>query len=112
MQALTAEQIKEYETKYGRIAHLKGGGKDRDGNPGWEIVMRKPTRQEYSAFRKLGHNDRTKADAQEDLVAATCVYPEKSQIQALFDEWPGIPEGATRAIMALSGMAVDEDSKL
>ena len=102
---LTPEDLKLLEETHGRIAHLKGG----DG--AWEIVLRKPNRKEYGAFRKMGHNDARKDTAQEDLVRCIVVYPSKQEADALIEDWPGIPEAATKAIMKIAGMAVDEDVK-
>lgn len=102
---LTPEQLKEFEDKHGRIAHLHGC------DCAWELVLRKPTRVEYSAFRKMGHNDARKADAQETLVRCIAVYPDKMAVDSLLEDWPGIPEAATKAIIKLTGMAVDEDLK-
>lgn len=116
---ITKEKLEELEKQHGRIAHLKGppvpgskANENGDREPCWEIVLKKPTRQQYAYFRKLGHNEQRKSEAQEELVSNTMVYPStKSEVEALLDEWPGIPEAATKAIMSLTGMAVDEDLK-
>lgn len=103
--AVTEEQLKELETKYGRVAHVKGA------NGAWEIVLRKPKRLEYKSFRANAHNPVAKADAQEALVRQLIVVPEKGEIDALLDDWCGIPEACTKAIEQLSGVATDELAK-
>ncbi len=102
--SLTQEQIQEYEAKHTRIAHLRGG----DG--AWEIVLRKPTRAEYKHFRSMSHGA-SAADAQEFLVRKCCVYPADGGIDALLEEWPGIPEASGKAIMSIAGMAASDDVK-
>lgn len=104
---VTEEQLKDLEAKHVRIAHLKGVGTPAP----WELVIRKPTRQEYRAFRAKSHNPNTLPDAQEDLVRCCAVYPPRGlELDALLEDWPGIPEAASRAITRLTGMAVADDN--
>ena len=102
---LTEDQVKELETKYGRVAHVVGaGGK-------WEVVFRKPARAEYKRFRSMSHNPSTVADAQETLCRACVVHPSKEAFDALLEDWPGICEAAGKALSELAGIAVDESVK-
>ncbi len=104
---ISEDQVKELETKHGRVAHLKGYGSP----PPWELVLRKPSRQEYRAFRAKSHNPQTLPDAQEDLVRCCSVLPPRGpDLDALLEEWPGIPEAAGKAITRLTGMAVSDDN--
>lgn len=104
---LTEKQMAELEAKHGRIARLK----DPQGK--WEVVLRKPTRPEYKAFRARSHNPAQIADAQEQLVRQIVVHPTPEAFGNLLDDYPGIAESpaASKALQALTGMAAEEDSK-
>lgn len=108
--ALTKEMLEEFETKYKRIAHLRGK-EDNKGNVPWEVVIRKPTRAEYKQYRSQSHNPAQVPDAQEILARKTCVYPEREAFDALLEDWPGIPEAAGNAFKELLGLSVQEDLK-
>ena len=101
---LTSEQVQEFEAKHGRIAHVRG----KDG--AWECVFRKPKRAEYKRFRALAVSD-SKAEAQEWLALATCVYPDATALEALLDNYPGIPEAAAGKLTELAGIATEETGK-
>jgi len=102
---LSKEQLDQIEEKYKRVAHLKGKGEP----PPWEMVLRKPTRAEYKMFRSQTHNPAQVADAQEMLVRKLCVFP--VDVDALIEEWPGIPEACGKAIQHLTGLETEETGK-
>ena len=103
---LTDVQIQELEAKHGRIGVVRS----RDGKS-WEIVLRKPSRMEYRQFRSNVNNPQRHDMAQETLVKQTCVSPDGAGLEALLDEWPGIPEACSRILIELAGMAGDEQGK-
>lgn len=107
---VTKETLDELETKHKRIAHLKGK-EDEEGKTPWEIVIRRPTRAEYKQYRSQSHNQASVADAQEILVRKIAVYPVGTDLDALLDEWPAIPEACGKALASLTGLAVGEDTK-
>lgn len=108
---LTKDQIDALEATHKRISHLKGKPLPGESKPAWEIVLRKPTRQEYKHFRSMSHNPAQVAEAQEILARKCCVYPEKDAFDALLDDWPGIPEAAGGAFKDLLGLEASEDVK-
>lgn len=104
---LTDEQIKDLETKYSRIGIVQSP----DQGKSWTVVLRKPTRPEYRRFRAESNDPRRAPDAQETLVTSTCVFPDRGGLQALLDEWPGIPEACAKVLIELAGMAGVEQGK-
>lgn len=105
--AVTQTLLDDLEAKHKRVAHLKGPG---DPVP-WEVVIRKPTRPEYKQFRAMSHNPSQVSEAQEVLIRKICVYPERDALDALLDDWPGIPESCGKAIASLAGISAQEDVK-
>jgi len=104
---LTKEQIEEFESKYKRVARISGKGEPVP----WEVVLRKPTRIEYKEWRSRSHNPSQVADAQEVLVRKICVHPTGDALDALLEDWPGIPEAASKALHDLVGLGAAEDTK-
>jgi len=115
---IAQEKLDELEAKYKRIAYLKGKeesyNKD-DGSTGtrvsWECVFRRPSRAEYKQFRSMSHNPSQVADAQEILARKCVLIPEPKDFDALLEDWPGIPEAATKAFTELTGISAQEDLK-
>lgn len=110
--ALSKQQIDELEAKHGRIAHVKGAPLpgDEKGEPAWEIVLRKPRRAEYKVYR--ANVTKEIPEATEYFILATCVYPATTDaLEALLDEWPGIPEASANACHKLAGIEVDKAVK-
>lgn len=105
--AITKEEVAKFEEQHKRVAHLKGSG---DPAP-WEIVIRKPTRIEYKQFRSMSHNPAQVAEAQEILVRKISVFPTGEALDALLEDWPGIPEACGKAVSHLSGISAQEDVK-
>jgi len=102
---ITQEELDKLEATHGRIAHLRGKGGT------WEIVLRKPNRAEYKQFRSRSNNPELAPDAQEQLARQCVVYPSRDAFDALLEEWPAIPEAASKAFSNLMGLAVEADSK-
>jgi hypothetical protein len=103
---ITEERIKELEAAHGTIAHVRGA------NGQWEVVLRKPKRAEYKVFRSMSTRPETKADAQENLVRRLMVEPaDPKAIDALLEDWVGIPEACTKALYDLTGMTAEELGK-
>lgn len=109
----TAEQIAEWDAKYKRTAivrskHLNAAG---DG-PEWCVVLRRPQRPEYKLLRSQTHNPAQVADAQEVCFRKVCVWPEGHEaVDALLDDFPGIPESCGQAMLELVGAAGSADAK-
>ena len=104
---LEKQQIDELEAKHLRIEVVRGEGE----KPPWEIVLRKPTRAEYKQFRAHMHDPARIANAQEVLVLKCVVYPDPERLDALLEEWPGIPEAAGDALRRLTGLGAADDTK-
>lgn len=105
MELLTKEQLEELELKYKRIAHVIGFNKE------WEVVFRKPSRAEYKLFRANATNESKKAEATEMLCRATVIVPSKEKFDELLEDFPGICEASSTALLHLCGLAVDESLK-
>ncbi len=99
---ITIEQVEELQKTHGRVVHVKGEG--------WEAVFRKPKRVEYKRFRAMLFSD-AKADAAEWLALATVVVPERAALDALLEDYPGIPEAASKALTQIAGITIDESAK-
>ena len=102
---LTQQQIDELEEKWKRIAHLKAKGGE------WEVVFRKPTRGEYRRFKAQINDPNQQSDAAEQLARVLVVYPSREAFDALLEDWPAIPEAASKAFLTLAGMSVEAEGK-
>ena len=103
----TAEQIEALEAQHGRIGIMA-----HSDDKSWVVVLRKPNGGEYKRFRAQSVDTAQRAMAQERLFTSTCVYPTTpADVQALLDEWPGIPEACGSLLMSLAGMAGNERGK-
>jgi hypothetical protein len=109
--AITQEQLDIWEAQHGRIALVRGALDPKTQEPEWEVVFRKPTRAEFTMFKKNGLNAATSFQAQEILATQIVVSHEKAAFSKLLDEFPGIPEGCDPAIKRLTGLARDETAK-
>ena len=118
MTQISQDQLDALEAAHRRIAHVLG--KD----DAWEIVLRRPRRDEYKAFRSRVHNASQIADAQELLcrqvvvaVGALIALDKASTLAVqnafgdLLEEYPGIPEACGKTLEALVGAAGDEAVK-
>jgi hypothetical protein len=103
-----AEKLTELEAAHGRIGVVTSS----DGRS-WCVVLRKPKRAEYKMFRANASHDMKRTEAQETFFKQTCVWPATPvEVEALLDEWPGIPEACSGTIMSLAGMSGAEQGKL
>jgi hypothetical protein len=120
--SITQEQLESLEGLHKRVAYVIG--KDK----AWEIVLRKPNRTEYKAFRSRTHKPDQVADAQEILCRQIVVGVDTSTgaliatdpastklvrdtFDALLEEWPGIPESCADTLQDLVGMSGTEQGK-
>lgn len=105
---LTEDQLKDLESKFPGCARVVGPGE------AFEIIVRKPTRQEYRMWRTKVANPQTLPDASEELIRQCAVHPDRAGVEALFNEFPAIAEsdGAQAAIKRLTGMSSQEAAKL
>lgn len=97
----------ELEAKHRRIGVISHA----DGSS-WVVVLRKPARAEYKMFRASANNPAKAPEAGETLVKQTCVYPDAATLDALLEDWPGIPEACTKTIVELAGMSGVEQGKV
>ncbi len=105
----TREEIAEFESKHRRIAVLRSTQTCSDGTPEWCVVLRRPSRPEYKRLRSASHDEGQKADAQEMTFRQICVWP--SDVEALLEDWPGIPEACGQAMLDLVGAQGTRDAK-
>ncbi len=106
---LSDEELGVLEQTHGRIGVVTSP----DGRS-WGVVMRKPKRAEYKMFRANATSDKVqiKNEAQETFFKQTCVWPNAQSLDALLEEWPGIPEACSGVLMSLAGMSGAEQGKL
>lgn len=78
----------------------------------WCVVLRKPNSGEYKRFRSWSNQPMRMAEAQEQMVKDTCVFPTGGDLEALLEDWPGVPEACGRMILELAGMAGVERGKV
>jgi hypothetical protein len=104
---ISQEKLDALETQYKRIGVVT----HPDGKS-WAVVLRKPTRSEYKLFKANANNANTQSEAQEKLFKGTCVLPEgQPAIDALLEDWPGIPEACSKTFQMLAGMSGVEEGK-
>lgn len=104
---ISQEKLDALETQYKRIGVVT----HPDGKS-WAVVLRKPTRSEYKLFKANANNANTQSEAQEKLFKCTCVVPEgQPAIDALLEDWPGIPEACAKTFQMLLGMTGVEEGK-
>jgi hypothetical protein len=98
------EALEAMHKRIGVVTHPDGKS--------WAVVLRKPARSEYKLFKANANNPSTQAEAQEKLFKATCLIPEgQPAIEALLEDWPGIPEACSKTFAMLAGMAGIEEGK-
>ena len=102
---LSSEDITKLETDYKRIAVVTAA----EGE--WQVVYQKPSRAQYKRFRSQINNVDLAPDATELLARQLVVYPSREAFDALLEEWPGIAEASSKALLHLSGMASAPDVK-
>lgn len=101
------EKLAELEASHPDVAVIS------DPKGRFDIALRPPTRPEFVAWKQAVNNPARSHVATENLVRATCVYPSKSDLDALLDRYPAIcdSEGAQAAIKYLTGMGAQESAK-
>jgi hypothetical protein len=105
MPMLTKEEIAALETEHKRIAVVRFSDAD------FCVVYKKPLRAQYKQFRSRVNNETLAPDALEQLARQLVVHPSPEAFDALLEEWPAIPEGSSKALLRLMGMAADIDVK-
>lgn len=103
----TDEDLANLEATHKRI-----GVVTHHDSKSWCVVLRKPTRAEYKRFRSWINQPQKSDIAQEQLFKDTVVFPAKGEIEALLDEWPGIPEACGKMLAELAGMSAVEQGKV
>lgn len=109
----TEEELSALDEKYRRTALVYSRQTGADSKPLWAVVLRKPQRAEYKMWRSQANDPGSKADSQEVLVRKLIVWPslDATGIDALLDDWPGIPEACGDALLDLTGAAGKADAK-
>lgn len=105
VEKLSADKINELEKLHKRIHVLD----DTDGE--WQVVFRKPNRAEYKRFKTQINSAEHASDAAETLARQLVVHPSPEAFDALLDEFPGIPEAASKAFLRLAGAVAAFDGK-
>lgn len=115
MALMTSEEVKAIRDANGgedNTEHVRG---PKDA---WEVILRRPLRKEYKAFRSFANDPRSKADAQEYLVKACAVYPPKEKVESFLDQFYAVPEdpkvqAALKRLMDVNtdGGLIDEEGK-
>ena len=101
---ITNEQLEELRSKYKRVARIVAKAKPGD-EPMWEVVIRKPSRGEYSRCKTQIHDPERAPVAYDALFRQICVSPLAGDaIDALLEDFPGIPEACIEAIHELAGV--------
>lgn len=110
--AISPERVRALAELHGRVEHVKSRFTTGDPpQPQWEVVLRKPKRAEYKAFRAAAHGPAV-ADALETLVRQIMVEPEAPEAKdALIEEWPGLPEACDPFVQKLTGLAAEQLAK-
>ena len=107
----SGETLSELEAKYRRLAIVKSPDIRNDGEPEWFVLLRPPNRAEYKQLKAMLNNDTQRTVAVEGLMRKLAVYPDPAAVDAMIDEWPGIPEGCWPTIERLAGAAGSEERK-
>ena len=70
-----------------------------------EVMVRRPTRQEWKAYRQAGfHPDPAKqSGAGEQLFLACCLVPDKAHVMEMLEEFPAIVESSTPILAKMAG---------
>lgn len=100
---MTPADLRALEARHGTIGIVAA-----EDLTSWAVVLRKPTRKEYGTFKANANNPAKAADSQEHLLKTIAIVPsDYLHIEALLDEWPGIPEAfANSGVLAeLTGSA-------
>lgn len=105
VEKISADKLKELEEKHKRVHVLN----DKDGE--WQVVFRRPNRAEYKRFKSQINSPDHASDAAETLARQLVVHPSPEAFDALLDEFPGIPEAASRAFLRLAGAIAEFDGK-
>lgn len=103
MGQVSTEQLREFEAKHKRIAHVETEQGD--------IVVRKPTKAEWKAAYAAGLCDarmRENFDAADRLIRDCCVYPELPELAAMVDDAPGIVLLCLDPLLKLAGVVAKE----
>jgi len=76
------------------------------------ILLRKPTRAEFKAFRLAAQNDARRGNATEELAKRIVVYPGTVQeLEAVFDRFPALEDVVSGEAVKLAGGGATADVK-
>lgn len=129
-QFLTPAQLAELEAEHGRIAHgvMKLSHElawqlyplddeeepmERPKRAFFELVVRPATAAEVRIYKQRSKTAAA-ASADDELLKQTCVHPTPPVLAAIMDPkrgWALLSSGAAKAILRLSGAAVEEEGK-
>lgn len=104
---ITEEDVKRLEQECGRkCTAIRSKRKSANGEPLWEVVVRKAKRPEYQNHRAAVKRDDPAAS--ETLFMMVCVYPPREALLALLDDFPAIPEACYTEVVTLAGIDAEE----
>lgn len=110
---LSEEQVKSYEAQHGDVAHVIGPKDTPTSEPAWELVMRRPKKAEYRYYKTQMQGERTKVDANENLLRMIVVYPDSATFDKLLDKFWAIPDSPPvhGALSTFGGLEADRVGK-
>jgi hypothetical protein len=94
---LKATDVEELKAKHGRVVALSGEGDET------LVVVRPPKRSEWQRFLTQFMDESKRLAAQENLVRACVVAPDKAGLDALFEEKPACVADIAKALRELAG---------
>lgn len=105
---LTQEQIQELEAKHKRIAVVRSSETKEDTKPPepeWLVVLRRPTGTEWKLMKAIANDPKLAGAAgpNERCFRMLVVQPVGPELEALLEEWPGVPDACAHPILELAG---------
>lgn len=98
------------EALFNRLKRQHGGrlrALGLDGLPETDVVVRPPTRLEYTNFKtqaaKSRNNDSAQIRLMEGLVRQCLVWPTKEEFDALLENYPALADSYSEEVMKLAG---------
>lgn len=101
--ALTPEKIEELKERFGKIVKLHAI--DSESGKEIEVIGRKPRRASFERFQDEVLKKGSKA--MRNFVLENVVYPERSELERLFNEKPGLIVGILNPLQELMGADTD-----
>jgi hypothetical protein len=101
--AISQDVIDSARAKYGDVMHLSAEG--------FEVLVRRPSREQYRRFRAAVNDPKLKPDAVENLLRDCTAHPDAKGLDAILDARPGLAEVFGSAVLDLAGVGAEADAK-